>query len=144
MFRLWGKEFKDNHMIKDTTICWMWISTNSSGIPKRDSIRTVSWIRLILIFWKSRWLKNRKREDFSTAWKILSSSISSFHPNKFHWKDISLHCPAKLQPDSSLHFQLSLPPWSLPRALLLMKFQPKFLLSLQKVLPAHRHPHPSQ
>ena len=21
MFRLWGKEFKDNHMIKDTTIC---------------------------------------------------------------------------------------------------------------------------
>ena len=21
MFRLWGKEFKDNHMIRDTTIC---------------------------------------------------------------------------------------------------------------------------
>ena len=21
MFRLWGKEFKDNHMLKDTTIC---------------------------------------------------------------------------------------------------------------------------
>ena len=21
MFRVWGKEFKDNHMIKDTTIC---------------------------------------------------------------------------------------------------------------------------
>lgn len=24
--------------------------------------------------------------------KILSSSISSFHPNKFHWKDISSPC----------------------------------------------------
>ena len=68
---------------------WMWISTNSSGIPKQDFTRTVLWIRLILIFWKSRWLKNRKREDFSAAWKILSSSISSSHPNKFHWKDIS-------------------------------------------------------
>ena len=80
MFRLWGKEFKDNHMIRDTTICDdsddtrthkifnaldeicyefdlskpIWLDVNSSGIPKRDSIRTVSWIQLILIFWISR------------------------------------------------------------------------------------------
>ena len=83
MFRLWGKEFKDNHMIKDTTICDdsddtrthkifnaldeicyefdlskpIWLDVNINEFKrhsKRDSIRTVSWIQLILIFWKSR------------------------------------------------------------------------------------------
>ena len=79
MFRLWGKEFKDNHMIKDTTICDdsddtrthkifnaldeicyefdlskpIWLDVNINEL-KRDSIRTVLWIQLILIFWKSR------------------------------------------------------------------------------------------
>ena len=31
MFRLWGKEFKDNHMLRDTVIC---DDTDDSGIRR--------------------------------------------------------------------------------------------------------------
>ena len=83
MFRLWGKEFKDNHMIKDTTICddsddtrthkifnalmrsamnlisanrsgWIIILMNSKDMTRQDSIRITLWIPLILIIWRSR------------------------------------------------------------------------------------------
>ena len=37
MFRLWGKEFKDNHMLKDTTICEAWQRYRESSTA--DAIR---------------------------------------------------------------------------------------------------------
>ena len=65
MFRLWGKEFKDNRMLKDTVICdetddtrthkiWTLRSLNLSGTQKRDFIRITLWIPLILIIWRYR------------------------------------------------------------------------------------------
>ena len=100
MFRLWGKEFKDNRMLRDTVICddtddtrthkifnaldqicyefdlskpiWLDVTINefkrhakarfyqdsfvmnSNATRRRGSIRTASWIPLILIIWKYR------------------------------------------------------------------------------------------
>ena len=82
MFRLWAKEFKDNRMIRDTTIedssedtrthkvfralgkCAMsliWESRSGlraqslilNGLRRHGFIRTVSWRSLSLIIWKS-------------------------------------------------------------------------------------------
>ena len=38
MFRLWGKEFKDNHMLRDTVICDDTDDTRTHTI-RQDSIR---------------------------------------------------------------------------------------------------------
>ena len=67
MFRLWGKEFKDNRMLRDTVICDDTDDTRThkifnaldqicyaSAMRRRGSIRTASWIPLILIIWKYR------------------------------------------------------------------------------------------
>ena len=86
MFRLWGKEFKDNHMLRDTVICdetdetrthkmlwtrsvmssisanrsgWIIILMNSKDMTRQDSIRIILWIPLILIIWRFILLKNK-------------------------------------------------------------------------------------
>ena len=82
MFRLWGKEFKDNRMLRDTVICDesddtrthkifhaldeicyefdlskpIWLDSTIEEFKRHDkraSIRIISWILLILIIWKS-------------------------------------------------------------------------------------------
>lgn len=88
MFRLWGKEFKDNHMLRDTVICdetdeterirssmlwtrsvmssisanrsgWIIILMNSKDMTRQDSIRITLWIPLILTIWRFILLKNK-------------------------------------------------------------------------------------
>jgi hypothetical protein len=87
MFRLWGKEFKDNHMLRDTVICdetddtrthkifnaldsicyeflasqsgWIIILMNSKDMTRQDSIRIILWIPLILTIWRFILLKNK-------------------------------------------------------------------------------------
>ena len=83
MFRLWGKEFKDNHMLRDTVICdetdetrthkifnaldsicyefdlSIIILMNSKDMTRQDSIRIILWIPLILIIWRFILLKNK-------------------------------------------------------------------------------------
>ena len=100
MFRLWGKEFKDNHMLRDTVICdetddtrthkifnaldsicyefdlskpiwWILLFRNLNGTAKRVSIRTILWILLILIIWKSRLWK--KETEYSASFFLVIS-----------------------------------------------------------------------
>ena len=85
MFRLWGKEFKDNHMLRDTVICDetdetrthkifnaldsicyefdlskpIWLDHNIDEFKRQDSIRITLWIPLILIIWRFILLKNK-------------------------------------------------------------------------------------
>ena len=89
MFRLWGKEFKDNHMLRDTVICDetddtrthkifnaldsicyefdlskpIWLDHNidefQKDMTRQDSIRITLWIPLILIIWRFILLKNK-------------------------------------------------------------------------------------
>ena len=83
MFRLWGKEFKDNHMLRDTVICdetdetrthkifnaldsilasqsgWIIILMNSKDMTRQGSIRITLWIPLILTIWRFILLKNK-------------------------------------------------------------------------------------
>ena len=88
MFRLWGKEFKDNRMLRDTVICddtedtrthkifnaldaicyefdlskpiWL-ISTieEFKNMIRQDLRRIILWIPLILITWKSMLLRSK-------------------------------------------------------------------------------------
>ena len=46
MFRLWGKEFKDNHMLRDTSICYefdlskpIWLDHNIDEFKRHDKTR---------------------------------------------------------------------------------------------------------
>ena len=73
MFRLWGKEFKDNRMLKDSMLWtrsvmsstsanrsgWIIILMNSKDMTRQDSIRITLWIPLILIIWRFILLKNK-------------------------------------------------------------------------------------
>ena len=71
MFRLWGKEFKDNRMLRDTVVCNETDDTRthkifhaldqicyefdlSKPIWLDSTIRIILSIRSILIIWKSR------------------------------------------------------------------------------------------
>ena len=75
MFRLWAKEFKDNRMLRDTTICddsdetrthkvtcliwenrsgWNTILMSLNVMQKLVFTRIVLLNRLILIFWRFR------------------------------------------------------------------------------------------
>ena len=66
MFRLWGRIWKDNHMLKDTVICddRQETRTHPSGLTplsgilrstaKHGFIRIISLSRLTSITWKSR------------------------------------------------------------------------------------------
>ena len=75
MFRLWGKLWKDNHLLKDTVICDDSEDTRTHKIFRglesicyemdlgnpiwlestvRHSIRIILWIPLILIIWRFR------------------------------------------------------------------------------------------
>ena len=89
MFRLWGKEFKDNRMLRDTVICddsdetrthkifnaleeicyefdlskpiWLdvTIAEFQASCKGRFFIRIILWIPLILTIWRSRLLRSR-------------------------------------------------------------------------------------
>ena len=81
MFRLWGKIWKDNHLVQDAVaeeagddtrthkvfhtldeLCrefgWNAISGSFSGTVRPDFIRTALSRRLILIIWKFRYWRN--------------------------------------------------------------------------------------
>ena len=87
MFRLWGKEFKDNRMLRDTVICDdsdetrthkifnaleeicyefdlskpIWLDVTIAEFKKharQGFIRIILWIPLILIIWRSRSLRS--------------------------------------------------------------------------------------
>ena len=94
MFRLWGKEFKDNRMVRDTVICddtddtrthkifnaldaicyefdlskpicWMQRLMNSNDMTRRGLHRITSWTLLTLITSKSTLLKNKPLTPYS-------------------------------------------------------------------------------
>lgn len=91
MFRMWGKLFKENRLLADSTVCnddpemsrtkkvfsaldtfcadfdlstpsgWIRISENLNAIPRPGSTRIILWKPLILIIWRSRYWRRMRR-----------------------------------------------------------------------------------
>lgn len=66
MFRLWGKIWKDNHLLKDTVICDDSEDTRTHKIFRGLKVSAMKWIWAIRSGWSlpSNILRNMERQDF--------------------------------------------------------------------------------